>query len=170
MPLIKENNIGLYRDEGLGAFDAIPQNVEKIKKNLCTISRYNGLKITIDAHLNVANLLDVTLDPPRNTFTSHARPNNTTVYVRTRSNHPPSVTKNIPLAINETVTAEEALNESGDHHELEYQRQPSKTPGRENRERNTTWYDQPFSHNVQTNVGNSFVKIVRQSFPISISV
>ena len=55
-------NIGLYRDDGLAAFDKTPQEIEKIKKELCKIFRENGLKITIEANKTIVNFLDVTLD------------------------------------------------------------------------------------------------------------
>ena len=48
-------NIGLYRDDGLAAFDKTPQEIEKIKKELCKIFRENGLKITIEANKTIVN-------------------------------------------------------------------------------------------------------------------
>lgn len=55
-------NIGLYRDDGLAAFNKTPQEIEKIKKELCKIFRENDLKITIEANKTIVNFLDVTLD------------------------------------------------------------------------------------------------------------
>ena len=95
------NDIGLYRDDGLVAFEATPQRIEKIKKSLCEIFKDNGLKITIEANLDVVNFLDVTLNLTRNSFAPYTKPGNTTVYVHARSNHPPNITKSIPLAIRE---------------------------------------------------------------------
>ena len=72
LSLIKKkhgNNIGLYRDDGLGAFNTTPQNVETIKKSICKIFEMNGLKITIEANLDEVNFLDVTLNLPRNSHT-----------------------------------------------------------------------------------------------------
>ena len=47
------NDIGLYRDDGQGASEATPQRIERIKKSLCKIFKDNGLKITIEANLDV---------------------------------------------------------------------------------------------------------------------
>ena len=52
--IIKEkngNNIGLYRDDGLGAFNATPQQGERIKKSICKSFKDNRLKITIEVNL-----------------------------------------------------------------------------------------------------------------------
>ena len=55
-------SIGLYRDDGLAAFNKTPEEIEKIKKELCKIFRENDLKITIEANKTIVNFLDVTLD------------------------------------------------------------------------------------------------------------
>ena len=43
-------NVGLYRDDGLSAFNKAPQEIERIKKDLCAIFRDNDLKITVEAN------------------------------------------------------------------------------------------------------------------------
>ena len=99
LSLIREkhgDNVGLYRDNGLGAFNATPQEVEKTKKSLCKIFRDNGLKITVEANLGKVNFLDVTLDLIKSSFAPYTKPNNTTLYVHAQSNHPPSIIKNTP--------------------------------------------------------------------------
>lgn len=45
------NSIGLYRDDGLAAFNAKPQQIEKLKKGFCQIFRENDLKITVEANM-----------------------------------------------------------------------------------------------------------------------
>lgn len=54
-------SIGLYRYDGLVAFNKSPQEIEKIKKELCKIFRENDLKITIEANKTIVNILDVSL-------------------------------------------------------------------------------------------------------------
>ena len=53
-------NIGLYRDDGLAAFNAKPREMERIKKEICKVFRDNGLKITVEANTTKVNFLDVT--------------------------------------------------------------------------------------------------------------
>ena len=65
MSLLTKNygqNIGLYRDDGLAAFNAKPREMERIKKEICKVFRDNGLKITVEANTTKVNFLDVTLD------------------------------------------------------------------------------------------------------------
>ena len=55
-----KGNYGLYRDDGLVVIKDTPQNIENIKKRLCTILKKAGLKITVEANLKVVSFLDVT--------------------------------------------------------------------------------------------------------------
>ena len=55
-------SIGLYRDDGLAAFNKTPKKFEKIRKELCKIFRENDLKITMEANKTIVNFLDITLD------------------------------------------------------------------------------------------------------------
>ena len=61
---------------------------------------------------------------------------------------------------------QEALKNSGYDHELKYLQENEKL-GKKSRKRNIVRYNPPFSSNVQTNLGKSFLKIVRQCFPTS---
>ena len=69
-------NVGLYRDNGLGAFNATPRQVEHIKKQICKVFADNGHKITIQANKKIVNFLDVTLDLNKGTFQPYTKPNN----------------------------------------------------------------------------------------------
>ena len=60
----------------------------------------NNLKITIEANKKVINFLDVTLDMYTEKFKPYAKPTNTPLYVQSKSNHPPSIIKNIPESVN----------------------------------------------------------------------
>ena len=92
-------NLGLYRDDGLGECQKRPQQVENVKKKLCQIFREMGLSISIEANKKVVNFLDVTLDLSRDIYSPYIKPNNPLMYVHRESNHPPSITKNIPESI-----------------------------------------------------------------------
>ena len=91
----------------------------------------------------------------------------------------PSILKNIPEAISKRLSEissdqkcfdkakpiyQEALNKSGYHHKFTY----NKTPQiRRNRPRNITWYNPPYSMNVETNVGKCFLSLIDHHFPKS---
>ena len=176
-------NISLYRDDGLAAFNKTPQEFEKIKKELCKIFRENGLKITIEANKSIENFLDVTLDLQAGKHFPYTKEGNLPLYVHKKSNHPPSILKNIPDAINKRLSEissdrqcfdnskavyQEALNKSGYNYNLSYNEpRNEKQQSRKNRPRNILWYNPPFSKNVKTNVGKCFLSLIDQDFPKS---
>ena len=173
--------IGLYRDDGLGAFQQTPKEIEGIKKEICKVFSNNGLKITIEANKKIVNFLDVTLNLTKGSYEPYAKPNNIPLYVHRESNHPHSILKNIPLAINKRLseissdkesfdkaapTYQQALEKSGYKHQLKFDATTKDQTRSEvrNRRRNITWYNPPFSKNVATNVGKKFLRIVKESF------
>ena len=95
-----EKNFGLYRDDGLGVVKATPREIEMIKKDLCSIFNHRGLKITIEANKKAVDFLDVTLNLSTAKYQPYNKPNNVPLYVHNKSNHPPKILQNIPLAIN----------------------------------------------------------------------
>ena len=97
-------NMGLYRDDGLAITNATPRQTENIKKEICQIFNRNGLRITIEANKQVVNFLDVTLNLHKSTYQPFTKPNTTLLYVHRESNHPQSITRNIPAAINKRLS------------------------------------------------------------------
>ena len=174
-------NIGLYRDDGLAAFNKTPQQIEKIKKELCNIFRDHGLKITIKANKTIVNFLDVTLDLHSGKHYPYTKEGNVPLYVHKKSNHPPSILKNIPDSINKRLCEissdqecfdnaktvyQEALNKSSYKYNLSYRESHNvPQPTRRNRPRNILWYNPPYSRNVKTNVGKCFLSLTDQYFP-----
>ena len=177
------NNIGLYRDDGLSAFNKKPHEIEKIKKELCKIFRDNDLKITVEANVTKINFLDVTLDLKSGKHYPFTKEGNKPLYVHKQSNHPPSILKNIPESINKRLSEissdkecfdkskhlyQDALNKSGYKYDLSYNETPHATPRtRRNRQRNITWFNPPYSKNVKTNVGKRFLSLIDHHFPKS---
>ncbi|CAB4040461.1 Hypothetical predicted protein, partial [Paramuricea clavata] len=176
------NNFGLYRDDGLGAIKATACEIENIKKDLCSIFNKYGLKITIEANKKIVNFLDVTLNLSTGKYQPYAKPNNIPLYVHKKSNHPPNILRNIPLSINKRLTEissdeksfqqasqqyQQALQNSGYKHQLKYKHLLNHTtPRTRNRRRNIIWYNPPFSKNVSTNIGQTFLNIIDDEFPI----
>ena len=106
---------GLYRDDGLALTRQRPQQVERLKKQICQVFRENGLSITVEANKRVVHFLDVTLDLNTESHKPYQKPNSPLVYVDSKSNHPPGILKNIPLSVNkrlaELSSSEEVFNE-----------------------------------------------------------
>lgn len=176
------NSIGLYRDDGLAVFNAKPQQIEKIKQGFCKIFRENGLKITVEANITKVNFLDVTLDLQSGKHYPYTKEGNVPLYVHKKSNHPPSILKNIPESINKRLSEissdkesfenakdiyQDALNKSGYNYNLSYRNAPPETKQRKNRPRNITWFNPPYSQNVKTKVGKCFLTLIDKHFPKS---
>ena len=172
------NGIGLYRDDGLAAFDKPPREIENIKKGICKVFSNNNLKITIEANKKCVNYLDITLDLRSSTYKPFMKPGNTPFYVNYDSNHPPSVLRGLPDAINKRLSNissdrrsfdsaappyQEALKKSGFDYNLKYNPQPPKP--KRHRNRNVIWFNPPHSVNVATNIGHKFLQAVDECFP-----
>ena len=56
--------------------------------------------MTIEANKKIVNFLDVTLDLTTGRFKPFSKPATTPLYMHSKSNHPPSIIRNIPEAIN----------------------------------------------------------------------
>ena len=135
LPTEYGNDIRLYRDDGLAAFHKPPRDIENIKKQICKVFSDNNLKITIEANKKCVNYLDITLDLRSSSYKPFMKPGNAPVYVTYNSNHPPSILRGIPDAINKRLSNissdkrsfdsaappyQEALRKSGFDYNLSY--------------------------------------------------
>ena len=160
---------------------AAPRQVENIKKKICEIFSNYGLGTTAEANSKVVDFLDVELDLEHGTFRPYIKPNNTPLYVHKLSNHPPTVTKNIPEGVNKRLSSissneeifkmaapmyQEALTKSGYEYELKFDPQAAE-PNKKNRsrKRNIIWFNPPFNLSVKTNIAAEFLKIIDKCFP-----
>ena len=174
------NDIGLYRDEGLAAFNKTPREIENIKKHICKTFSDHNLRITVEANKKCVNYLDITLDLRSASYKPYMKPGNVPQYVNRQSNHPPPILRSIPEAIKRRLSNissdkqsfdsaippyQEALQRSGYDYSLHYKPQPPK-PKRP-RSRNVTWFNPPYSANVATDIGHKFLKASDECFPQS---
>ena len=88
-----KDQVGLYRNDGLGVCKATPKKIEKTKQEVSQVFRSNDLKITIDANKKIVNFLDVTFDLANGSYKPYMKLNNKTLYVHRQSNHPPTLLK-----------------------------------------------------------------------------
>ena len=150
------------------------------RTSICKIFRENGLKITIEANTTTVNFLDVTLDLRSGKHSPYNKPGNTPLYVHKKSNHPPSILENIPATINKRLSEissdedcfisakpiyQDALNASGYHHNLAFNR--NQQANKRKRQRQIIWFNPPYSKNVETNIGQCFLKLIDRHFPKS---
>ena len=169
---------GLYRDDGLALSNLCPFDTEKVKQEITRIFEENRLKIKIEANQKIVNYLDVTLSLDDGSYKPYTKPNTKPVYVHSKSNHPPAVLKNIPKMVNQRLNMlssseeifnsavqqyQEALEDSEYEHKLEYEEvnifdmnEGNKT--RRRRYKNEFWYNPPWNMNVQSKIGEQFLK------------
>ena len=177
--LLGKDNVGLYRDDGLAAVKSTSGPVlDKMRKNIITLFKNDSLGITIDTNLIETDFLDVTFNLTTGKFFPNRKPNNIPLYINVKSNHPPSIIKDLPKMINKGLSDlscnkeefdkakplyEKSLHESGYKTSMSYAQTEVKNS--RNRSRNIIWFNPPFSQNVKTNIGKLFLKLVKKRFP-----
>ncbi len=100
-----ESQIGLYRDDGLGAFYDLSKRVaDRTRKEITKIFNTLGLQITIQANLKEVNFFDVTLDLRTGTYQPYRKPYNHPLCINTSSNHPPNIIRQLPNNIGKRIS------------------------------------------------------------------
>ena len=177
-----KEDVGLYRDDGLAIFNNISgPEADRIRKHFHTMFKKNGLDLEIECNLTIVNYLDVTLNLENGTYKPYRKPNDETIYIHAKSNHPPNITKQLPLSVERRLVTlsstkqifnesakhyQEALERSGYNHTLQFNETDMKPPSQNrSRKRNITWFNPPFSKNVSNNIGSYFLKLVNKHFP-----
>ena len=176
--LIEKKDGGLYRDDGLAVVkNATGPKLDKLRKSITKMFKDHGLAITIEIDLAITDFLDVTFDLKAEKFYPFRKPNNKPLYINAMSNHPPSIIKQLPKMVNKRIselscdeaefdkckhTYSNALKESGHEARMSYESNPAK---RRNRKRQVIWFNPPFSTNVKTNIGKTFLSLLKKHFP-----
>ena len=95
------NKIGLYRDDGLIAFNSESTRLaDKTRKELTKIFSGFGLEITAQINSKSVNFLDINFNQANEKFQPYRKPNDELIYVNSRSNHLPSIVKQLLASIN----------------------------------------------------------------------
>ena len=171
-------DFGLYRDDGLACYDKLPgPQAERTKKDITKLFKKHGLSITIDMNMKQANFLDVTMNLEKDRYWPYKKENNTTTYINIKSNHPNTITQQLPRMIQNRISSlssteeefnsvkreyNDALSRSGYEGNIKYEKQPKK---KRNRQRRITWFNPPFSQSVTTNIGRKFLGLIDKHFP-----
>ena len=79
------------------------RSADKARKELHRIFDQFGLRITAEVCHQSVNFLHVTLNLKQNNFTPYRKPNNDPIYIDSRSNHPPSIIRQLPKSINKRI-------------------------------------------------------------------
>ena len=92
-------NLGLYRDDGLAASALTARLTEKLWQQIKKVYEDNGLKVIGEVNRKIVNFLDVQLNLTKESFRVYTKPNTNLLYINSKSNHPPTILKNIPNAV-----------------------------------------------------------------------
>ena len=172
--ITNKEDIGLYRDDGLGIFQNIPKSeIERKKKQIVKVFKDCGLSITIKCNLKSVDFLDVTFDLVSEIYKPYRKPNNKPLYINKHSNHPPNILKQLPKSIEKRISEtssnidvfnrsikiyNDALHESNFKETLKFVI-PAPKNNDENqkrkRKRKIIWFNPPYSKNVKTNMGKN---------------
>ena len=120
--------------------------MDKIRKDLFYLFQTEGLSITIKTNLIETDFLDVTFNISSKKYWPYRKPGNPPLYVNVNSNHPPTIIKKIPSMIKPRC-----LTTNSQH--------PPK-----HRRRKIIWFNPPYNRNVKTNIGKSFLKLLKKHF------
>ena len=136
--------------------------------------------------MKVVNYLDVTFNLNNGTYKPYTKPNNKIKYIHKNSNHPQSVTRQIPLSIesrvstlsfNEKIFQEEvppyqkALQNSGYRHTLTYKRPENNNNGtninkiKRNSKQQIIWFNPPLNLKMKKKIGKLFSNLLDKHFP-----
>ena len=138
--IIELKYIGIYRDDGLIYIpDSNGPKTSNIEKKIIRAFRFLGFKIEIVSNLNIVNFLDISFNLPNNSYKPFCKDNLNPCYINVHSDHPKSIIKQIPNAINIRISRlcsnkhifdansrkyEEALGKSGFQKKLIYHDKP----------------------------------------------
>ena len=142
-----------------------------------------GLSITIKCNLKSIDFLDVTFDLVKDIYKLYRKPSNKPLYINKHSNHPPNMLKQLPKSIEKPISQtssnidvfnrsikiyNDALHESNFKETLQFVI-PAPKNNDENqkrkRKRNIIWFNPPYSKNVKTNIGKTFLQLLSKHFP-----
>ena len=107
-----KEDIGLYRDDGLGIFQNISKTeIERKKKQIGEVFKDCGLPITIKCKSKSVDFLDVTFDLVNDNYKLYRKPSNNTLYINKYSNHLPNVLKELPKSIEKRISKTSSNND-----------------------------------------------------------
>ena len=174
-------DIGLYRDDGLAVFrNKSGTHLEKIKKELQRLFKEDDLEIIAESNQKIVNYLDVTFNLKDGTFRPYHKPGDQMQYIHTEFNHPPNIIKHIPASIEtrlsnlsstqtifkeSTTHYENYLRQSGYNKKLAYKLTDTKHQKYSKHKRKIIWFNPPFTKNVSTKIGKSFLSLLDLHFP-----
>ena len=177
--LIDKNHLGLYRDDGLAVVEGSGPEIERLRKEVFKLFKSLGLQVTIDANITRTDFLDLHLDLAKNSYKPFRKDSKPPVYIHKKSNHPPTIKKELPRMIVERVSRlscsedvfnkevkvyQESLKSAGFTENIPYNKPNTSATTKRQRARKITWFNPPYSETVKTNVAARFLSLINKHF------
>ena len=104
--LLGSNNEGLYKNDGLAiVHKANDPKVDRLRKDIISLFKDEGLSITIDTNLSETDFLDVSFHLNTGKYFLFRKPNNAPLYIHSKFNHPRSIIKELPSMTNKRISS-----------------------------------------------------------------
>ena len=108
--IIRKENVGLYRDDGLGIIrNSSGPEIDCMRKQIIKVFKECGLNIVIKMNLKTVDFLDVRFNLTNNTYEPYRKPNNEPVYIN--MNPPPNILKELPNRLTNVFQKHPAIKE-----------------------------------------------------------
>ena len=153
---------------------------DRLRKDIIGLFQSFGLKIEITCNLHQVNFLDVTFNLQTERFSPYRKPNDTPLYINSKSNHPPSILKQLPGMISDRISSiscdatefekakrmyDDSLKKSGFQEEISFRQTHDSSARPHNRKRQIIWFNPPYNERVKTNIGKTFLRLLAKHFP-----
>ena len=78
---------------------------DKVREEMIDLFKQHHLNLQIKCNLNILDYLDITLDLTTGLFKQYNKTNNISRYVTAKSNHVPSILKEIPKSVSKRISS-----------------------------------------------------------------
>ena len=156
---------------------------ERVKKKVIKVFKDCGLKITIIAKLHIVNFLDITLDLRNKTHQPNRKSDSHPVYINKSSNHPKKILRELPKSVSKRLSNLSSIKDIFQKATPIYYEalkvdlmkplvftpeiNTSDNTSRKQWKPKIIWFTPPFSLNLKTDIGRTFLKLLKQHFPKS---
>ena len=174
----------INRFHAIGLFLYPPENISKTISFLIFTVWYRKQSVARNRLKSIrftSNCLAFDLTTGK--YKPYNKPGNIPLYINVKSNHPPNIIKNLPDSISRRINKlssdknvfenskdiyNNALFNSGFKQKIKFDPNfGNNNSQNKNRKRNIIWFNPPYSNNVLTNIGKSFLTILDKHFPKS---
>ena len=180
--LFAKNGFGIYRDDGLGITSMSGRSGEHIlRQSLIHLFKNEELDITCEVGAKVTDFLDIELNLSKAAYRPFRKANNQNpLYIDAKSNHPPTVIKQLPNMIQDRISTlsstektfyevapiyENSLKNSGFKDVKLIYKSPSSAAKKKGRKRRIVYFNPPWNSMVETNVARIFLRLIDKHFP-----